>query len=209
MPLNTIYQVRHRQRWDAGGKFLESVYFFDHTAGAGNWADLAASFGTVYGAAVNDLQTNNVNNYSIDVINLGDLGDFGFLPQLGVGDYVAESLPPHSALNFTMKVNTRAVRKGSKRISGIPETVQNGGHIGDATYLGRMEDFRLILQTELVSAGDTWLPVVVKRVKTAVVGTVPLQYTYRLPETDAELVVGEIVVALTTSNISHQVSREV
>lgn len=209
MPLSSIYQVRARQTWQSGGKPLENVFFFEHTAGTGLAADLATSFGTAHGAAINAMQVNIVRNYSIDVINLGNLGDFDSLPWLGGGALGGEALPPHSAVSYTMKVNTRAVRKGSKRISGIPESAQAAGVIIDSGYYDLVEALRLVLKQELVSADDTWLPIIVKRVKEPVVGTVPLQYTYRLPATDAELVTGEVVTVLTTHNIGHQVSREV
>ena len=209
MPLNTLYQLRMKQEWGTGGKPLESVYFFDHTAGSGDWADLAAAFGASYVPAVNDLQATVVKNASLDVINLGEPTDFGFLPVVGAGTFVGEVLPPFNAISYTLKVNTRAVAKGSKRISGIPEAVQNFGVISDAGYLADMEVLRLILSQELVDGGNTWLPVIVKRIKESIVGTVPPQFTYRLPTTGDTLTLGEVVAVLTTANIKHQVSREV
>lgn len=209
MALDSIYMVRHKQTWGSGGKPQENVYFFNHTAGTGVAADLANDFGTVIAAAVNAIQSNVVKNVSISVINLGDLGDFAEPALGGTGSFSGEVLPPFAAVGYTMKVNTRAVRKGSKRYSGIPESVQNFGVISDAGYIALQETLRLALQDEIVSAGDTWLPVVVKRVKTAIPGTTPTQYTYSLPTTDLELVLGEVVVVLTSQNITHQVSREV
>jgi hypothetical protein len=119
-----------------------------------------------------------------------------------------ESLPSFAAIGYTLKLNTRAVRPGSKRIAGIPEIVTNRQTITDAAYIALMEAFRLKLQSPLVGAADTWQLVVVKRVKTPVVGTVPLQYDYRMPTTDADLVYGSVVAALTSTTISSQVSRK-
>ena len=209
MALNTIYMLRHIQSWLDGGKKMENVYFFDHTAGTGEAAALATSFGIVFLPVIRALQCQTVKDVSIDVINLGDLGDFTSVPVSGMGVYVGQVLPPHSALSFTTKLSTRAVRHGGHRISGIPESVNEAGKILDPTYVGQMEDYRDLLKTELVDATETWKPVVIKRVRTAVPGKTPTQYTYRLPETDGELVVGEIVNALLSLNISHQVSREV
>lgn len=208
MALNTIYQLRLIQEWGSGGKRMENVFFYDHTAGSGEAADLATAFGTAILPAIHELQNEIVKDYSIDVINLGDLSDFASVPTVGQGDYSGDALPPYAAVGYTLKVSTRAVRKGSKRFSGVPESVQVNGQVTNATYATSMEALRILLQTELVDASETWLPVVIKRVKTAVVGTVPLQYTYRLPTTDGELTIGEIVVALTSSILSHQVSRE-
>jgi len=209
MPLNTVYQVRMRQRWgSSSGKEMESVFFFDHTAGSGLADDLATAFGTAIGDNVNQLQTGIMKNYSIDVINLGDLGDFASLPWVGEGLISGDTLPPTVAVSYTLKVNTRAVRKGSKRFSGIPEAVVTQGVISDATYQGYIETLRIALMQEIVTGGDTWLPVVVKRIKEPVVGTVPLQYTYRLPTTGDTLTLGEVVVALTGDVAKHQVSRQ-
>jgi len=209
MPLNTVYQVRFKQTWGSGGKPLENVFFFERTAGTGVASDLATDFGTAIAPAINAIQNNVVKNISINVINLGDLGDFAEPAFVGTGVGTGETLPPFNAVGFTFKVNTRAVRHGGKRIAGVPESAQNNGIITDATYIANIETLRLAMQDELVSADNTWLPVVVKRVKTAVTGTVPLQYTYRLPTTDLELVLGEVTAVLTTTNLTHQVSREV
>ena len=207
MPLNTLYQLRLKQTWDTGGKPMENVFFYLHTAGESPAGNLAQSFEETVLPKITNLQTTLVKNVSIDVINLGNPADFISWPISGTGEYAAEALPPHSALNFTMKLNTRAVRKGSKRISGIPETVQIDGKITLAGYITRIEEFRAILPLEVETVNDTWLPVVPKRVKIAVPNTQPVQYTYRLPQADAELVIGEVLTATTTLNISHQVSR--
>jgi len=209
MPLDTIYQVRARQTWGSGGKALENVFFFDHTAGTGNATDMATAFGDAFSTLINQIQAPIVKNYSIDVINLGDLGDFASVPWLGSGTQVGDALPPYAAIGFTLKVNTRAVRKGSKRISGVPESAQIDGKLTNEGYIAAVELLRLAMQQEVVTASDTYLPVVVKRIKEPVVGTVPLQYTYRLPTIGDTLVTGEVVVVLTTTSLSHQVSREV
>lgn len=209
MPLNKVYQVRARQHWGGSNKPFESVFFFEHTAGEGNWGDLAEVFGTTIGAKINDLQTTTVHNDSIDVINLGDPVDFGFALWAGLGAYDESALPPYAAIGFTFKLNTRAVRHGGKRISGIPESVADNGKIVDAAYRAKRELLRLVMQQELVDADNTWLPVVVKRIRTPVAGTVPQQYKYALPKSGDPLVLGEVVAVLTSDDLSHQVSREV
>lgn len=208
MPLNKIYQVRFLQTYQTGGKASENVFFYDHTAGSGSSAALGAAFGSVVVPLINAIQTQVMKNVGINVINLGDLSDFAPLATAGLGAISGATLPPHAAVTYTTKVNTRAVRKGGKRIGGVPESAQTNGVIDDDGYFANVELLRIQLFAELTSLDDTWLPVVIKRVKTLITGTVPPQYTYRLPTTDAELVVGQITVALTTRNVGHQVSRE-
>lgn len=208
--LNTIYQLKFKQGWGGtGGKPQENVFFFKHTAGVGVAADLATDFADAFVPAINAIQCGSNVNIGLDVINMGDLGDFASPVITGSGAYAVQPLPPYAAVGYTLKVNTRAVRKGSKRFSGVPETTTEGGIITDADYRAKVNTLRILLMQELVSADNTWLPIVLKRVKEPVAGTTPTKYTYRLPQTDAETVVGEIVVALTTDILSHQVSREV
>lgn len=209
MPLNTIYMLRTKQTYGTGGKSLESAFFYDHTAGDGNWEDLNDAFGTAIGASMNAIQSAQIKNVSIDTINMGDFTDFGFSVWAGAGAVAGEVLPPSDAYGFTFKLNTREVSSGGKRFCGVPEAYQNAGEIAGDIVTGGIETLRIALMQELVSADDTWLPVVIKRVKEPITGTVPLQYTYRLPTTDGELVVGEVVVALTTNRVKHQVSRAV
>lgn len=145
---------------------------------------------------------------TVEAHSLGDLSDFDEQTWGDTGLNVITPLPLHSALNFTLKLDTRAVKPGSKRIACIPEAATAFNLVTDATYLGDVEDFRLFLkQTLQESSSDAWRPVVVKRVKEAVPGTTPTRYTYRLPETDEELVFGHVREVLFNSRISHQVSR--
>jgi hypothetical protein len=184
------------------------VFFYEHTAGAGKAIDLAQDFEAAIVNGINAIQCGVVKNRTLDILNMGDPTDFVYYPITGQGDIVGQALPPQSAVSYTLKLNTRAVRKGGHRISGIPEAVQDSGVISDPTYITAIEALRDLFVGELVNVSDTWLPVVLKRVKEPVVGTVPLQYTYRLPSTDAELVVGEIVTGLVNTDVGNQVSRK-
>lgn len=208
MPLSTIYQARIMQTWGEGGRSLESVFFFDHTAGSGTALTLAELLEDGCLSLMNDLQTQFVKNKSIEVINLGELSDFISYPLTGEGGWAGDSLPPYAAVGYTMKLNTRAVRHGGKRFSGVPESAQDDGKVTDPSYQTAMEAMRLFLSQEVVGASDTFLPVVVKRVRTAVPDTVPTRYTYRLPRAGDTLVLGEVVSVLTSNSLSHQVSRK-
>lgn len=208
MPLNTTYQLRLIQTYGVAGKTMENVFFYNHTAGLGVAIDLAQVFENVMLPLINTMQTATIQNSLIKVINLGDLGDFIDYPLTGGGNVSDDTMPPYVAVGYSLKVNTRAVRQGSKRIGGIPEGVVSYGVIDNAPYIVKVNTLKTALQEELSDVSDTYLPIVIKRVKEPVVGTVPLQYTYRLPINDTEFVFGEIVTALTSLNVTHQVSRE-
>ncbi len=206
MALNTIYQVIHRQIF--GTTILtENVYFYNHISGTGDATALASDFVTTAVALVNNMQSANIRNQSVDVINLGDTGDFESLPVIGGGAAVLEPMPAFNAISFTVKSDDRAVRHGGKRIVGLPEASAVVDEITSAPILAAMEAYRLFLMNDFVGAGDTWKPIIIKRVRTAVAGTVPLKYTYRLPATDAELVSAGILLALANVFVKHQTSR--
>jgi hypothetical protein len=200
-----IYQVIHKQLFNSKIK-CENVYFYNHIAGTGNAANLATDFLAVIDL-VNAMQSANVVNTGTDVINLGDTSDFQSDITTGAGINVAESMPALNAISFTVKPDNRAVRHGGKRITGIPEASAVIDEITSAPILAAMEAYRVQLQANLVGAGDTWQPIIVKRVRTAVAGTVPLRYTYRLPATDSELVFAGVLVASSNVFLSSQVSR--
>lgn len=207
MPLNKIYQVRDIQELD--GKTIENVYYFDHVDGSGDATTLAVGFESEYLPFVLACQVAYVQHVGISVINLGDLADFQDLPLLSNGTYSGDDhLPTFNAIGYSFKLDTRAVRGGSKRIAGIAEPATTKDVVTAAPLLAAMESLRTAMFADMVLGADTFRPVVPKRVKESVVGTVPLQYTYRLPRTDGELVVANVRNCLTSPRITSQVSRK-
>lgn len=207
MTLASTYIVRHIQHYAA--QVIENVYFFNHTSGDGLSTDLALDFEGEWLPLILALQFSGLITDGLSVYNMADLGDFANLPLVSNGTAGSgDPLPSFNAVGYTFKLNTRAVRPGSKRIAGTPEGVTTGNNVVDAGYLAAMEALRLAFQSNLVGASDTWTPIVVKRVKTPVVGTVPLQYQYRLPETEGDFVAGTVVAALTSPALTSQVSRK-
>lgn len=206
--LNTIYQLRHFQQLD--GQDIENIYFYRHAAGTGVATDLALDFEANVLPLVRALQVSQVTDVGIQAYNLGDLGDFVNLPVVGGGTYGSVPYKPSFvAVGFSMKVNTRAVRQGSKRISGVPTEVANGDTITSSGYIAAMEALRLQLGTNLTGGGDTFTPIVVKRVKTLVAGTTPPKYKYNLPVPPAtDATVGDVVAVLTSNDLTSQVSRK-
>lgn len=206
MALADVYQLVLTQTF--AGKELNNVFFFNRSDGAGGAGVLCAAFDSDYLPVINAMQSTGILNQQIFAFSLGNLSDFSTLPISGTGDLSGQALPPQDAISFSFKLNTRAIRPGGKRIAGIPESAQSGGQIEDAGYLDAIEDVRILLGTDLVGGGTTYQPVVVKRVKTAIPGTTPTEYTYRLPEDDDDLVLGGIVAVLTSDLVKSQVSRK-
>lgn len=205
--LDTLYQLAVRQR--LGGQEIQNVFFYNHIAGDGLATDLALAFEEDVLDYMRGLQVHALEIYGITAYNLGDLGDFVTLPLADTGNYGdVDYLPSYVAVGYTYKLNTRAVKSGSKRIAGVPEEVTAGNNITDADYITGMEALRTHLLANVVSGADTWQPVVVKRVKTAIAGTTPTQYRYSLPVPPAEATIGNVVAVLTSTTLTSQVSRK-
>lgn len=207
MALNTFYQVRDIQELD--GKTIENVYYFNHVDGDGDATTLAVGFEAEFLPFVLAVQVAYVQHVGISVINLGDLADFQDLPLLSNGTYSGDDhLPTFNAIGYTYKLDTRAVRGGSKRITGIAEPATTKDVITAASLLAAMESLRTAMFADMVLSADTFRPVVIGRVREEVVGTVPQQYKYRLPRTDGELVWANVRNCLTSPTITSQVSRK-
>jgi hypothetical protein len=207
MALSSIYQLISKHNID--GQDLENVFFYNHASGSGDAVNLAGDWVVNILPLILALQVHAIQYSEIDVINMGTPADFEYLPDTSTGAYGAVSnLPSFNAIGFTMKLDTRAVAKGSKRISGVPAEVCTREEVTSSGYLTNMEALRLALGTNIAGSADTWQPVVLKRVKTAVPGTTPVQYTYRLPRTDLELVYGGVREVLTSPIITSQTSRK-
>lgn len=207
MALDTLYQLTFKQLYQ--NQLIENVFFYDHIAGDGVAQDLANDWISVVMPLIQALEVNSMSIFETAVINLGDLADFWTEAQTVTGLYGAtDPLPSFNALGYTLKLDTRAVAKGSKRICGVPEEVTTKNAVTSSGYLASMELLRLQLQANIVVSPNTWQPVVIKRVKTAVTGTVPLRYTYRLPTIGETPVVGHVVTALTSPFLTSQVSRK-
>lgn len=207
MALSDIYQLTLNQT--LFGRNLQNVFFYERQDPAGSAAALAAAWIEFTMPFYMDLQSASVQNTSVDVINLGDLTDFVSVPDDTVGGYGAvDTMPAFNAVGFSLRLDTRAVRPGSKRFSGVPETVVLNGVLTEPTYLGFVEAARQTLSNPAGTAGDEYNPIVVKRIKTAVAGTVPQKYKYRLPTTGDTLTYGTVVAALADREVTSQTSRK-
>ena len=174
-------------------------------------ANCAAAFVEDILPKINDLQNVAVTNSLIRVTELEDLVDFYESAVTGAGaNTSSEALPPHNVINFTLRLNTRAVRPGSKRFTGIPESAQAGGLINVASYITQLNTLRTALATPIVLASSplrVYTPVVIKRVRTEETVDDKVVVRYSMPTTDASVVYGDVVTALVNLRISHQTSK--
>jgi hypothetical protein len=187
---------------------LNNFFFTSVDAGAnaqGLWEAITATDNLL--DVINGIQNANIHNRNLRVINLGSLIDFYDVGLEGVGAVTAgEMLPPHDAVNFTLKLNTRAVKPGSKRFIGLTESMVANGVINDSGLITAIGALEIELSETQSNGSFDYNPVVVKRVGLPTPGTPP--YTsYRLPEDDSELVFGSVIAALVNLKVSHQVSR--
>jgi hypothetical protein len=209
MVLADIYEVTPVQVWSGTGEQTMSRYYYRKGGTGISAAALAAQFileGNP-GYQMLQLQTDNMQGKSIRVINLGDFGDFIELAWTADGiDVEANTLPVVVAVGYSLRLDTREIRPGSKRISGIPDGQDTDGVLTNAPYLVFVEDMRQALLATIEDGGWSADPVVIKRVLRAPDETHP-KSRYTLPETDGELVVGNVVNVLTSPILTHQISR--
>ncbi len=207
MPVSDIYSLTVKQR--LFGKPVENVFFYEKLDPEGTAEDLRAGWQTLMSVAMVTLQASAVSWVSIDTTNLGDLSDFEKHPvtQSGLAGS-SDCMPAFNAVGYTLNPATRAVRPGSKRIAGVLEAVATNGVFTEPTFVDNMEDFRILLDDNVVGALSEYQPVIVKRIKTAVPDTVPQQYTYRLPETGDTLVLGLVKSATSNIRVTSQTSRK-
>lgn len=207
MALSDIYQLTLKQT--LFGRIIQNVFFYQRTAPEGTAAVLVDSWIEFILPNILDVQSASVQNVSVSAINLGDLGDFVDVPNDEVGNYgEVDTLPAFNAVGFSLRLDTRAVRPGSKRFAGVPEEASLNGVLVLPGYLAVVESLRQTLLEPAGVVGDTYIPIVVKRIKEEVVGTVPTKYNYRLPTTGDPLVVGTVVNVLTNRNVTSQTSRK-
>lgn len=206
MALSDYYKLRFMQQYE--GEPFENVFTFQKTGSATNAQQLATEFNTTMIPLWREIQTNSVAYTGIDVVNLGDPSDFYFLDPDEVGIHASDTLPLFVAVNFTYKVNTRAVRPGTKRIGGLPEAAMVNGTLTGSQWITAAEDIRdQLLLGFPIGGAPGWLPVVIKRVKYVPDEDKPTQFAYRLPKAGDPLVVAGVVQVLVNTKASHQVSR--
>jgi hypothetical protein len=209
MPLADVYQLIDKQMY--GQQPVENVWFFERLDAGGSAADLIDAFVSGIFPQIRAIQGNGIYHAEITCQSLGDLSDFDTQVTNVYGTYGAvDVLPSFNAVGFTLKPATRAVRPGSKRFVGVPEEAVISGTIVFPAYLTALEALRIELDDNQVGTDSEYQPVIVKRVRYQPDPVEePDKWSYRLPETDAELVLGLVKQALLNPETTSQVSRKI
>lgn len=201
-----MYQVILHQLYEQ--KEMSNVFFYRPATGTGTAQEVLDGFVTDVLPAINGIQENDViTNRLIQVLHLFDLADFVEDTVSGGGVRAGGgSMPSFVAVNYTLRVNTRAVRAGKKRFSGVGESYVQKGIVTDATYIGHLQALKTELGSELVGASATYKPCVVKRI--FVEATPTAKAHYRLPEVVGELEYGDVTTVLVNLTCTTQNSRK-
>lgn len=200
-----VWQVIDVQRMNE--EEMLNVYFYKNDAGEGNAEDVANAFHEDVLFVLPTIQSVDIQHISLKVQALFALDDNFELATGDLGTIATEAFPSASAVNFTLRPLSRAVRPGSKRIAGIPENAGNHNVINNAGYITALENTRLVLEGSIeagVTPLATYEPAIVKRIPYTAPSGKP---AYRLPATGAEAFVFGVSGALVSLRMSHQVSR--
>jgi len=206
MALSDCYMLRDIQQ--LGNEQFMNVHFYQDLTFASTAEELVGAYIDGVIPKVLPIQTASIDHILVDAVNLADSSNFFEARILEEGSRTGETLPLFNAISFGLRLNSRALRPGSKRISGISETDQASGQLTGSTILGLVETLRLQFKSILlVGVIEVFQPIVVKRILYEVPDSSPVRTAYRLPENDGEFVFGNVIEVLTTINVRHQVSR--
>lgn len=206
MALSDVYMLRDFQV--VPGETLMNVFFYQDLLLASNAQVLVEAYIAGVIPKAQAIQNSNLIHTLVDAVNLADPSNFfeSRIEMSGFGS--GDMLPIFNATTFALRLNSRALRPGSKRIAGVSESDQSNGSFVGSTILTAIEAYRVQMKSVLMSGVLlTFQPIVVKRVPYDVPDTSPVRTAYRLPETEGEFVFGNVIECLTTGKVSHQTSR--
>lgn len=206
MALSDCYMLRDIQKF--GSELFMNVFFYQDLLLASIAQNVVESYVADVIPKVVAMQTTAIDHVKIDCVNLSDPANFFEDDTVHEGLRSGDTLPLFNAITFGLRLNSRALRPGSKRVGGISESDQSQGELTGSTILTAAEAYRVQMSTILLSGVlSTFQPIVIKRVLYDVPGSSPVRQAYRLPETDGEFVFGNVISALVSTHVSHQVSR--
>lgn len=211
--LGDIYELTDKQTFR--GQEVFNVYFYEVDE---TFVTTEATIAKVLGDNwIDQILPDIIGCHSAEVVhtqvsvrNLYDVAD-SYVTDISVAglDTGSDVLPNFSAYPFQLAGETTAVKKGAKRIAGVPETAQTNGVVTDTSVLTALANagdaMSRAVQVGLVIMSDVFFPVLVKRERDGVSGA----YTYKLPHTRGAGVTTRIVSALFNVLVSSQVSRKI
>lgn len=205
MALGDIYMLTDKYN----GSNLPSasnVYFYIGT-GDGLAPDLYEAFIDDVLPQIAAMQPADIEHIEIAVQSLFDPTDFTVQTISAPGTWPVEANAQFTAVSFGLRLPTRAIRPGSKRIGPVPEDAATSSAITDVDYLTAVNAVRGKLDDTIqpnANISRTFDPVVVKRVREVdLAGKV----TYRLPTDFGEAVWSNITAVTVDLFVSHQDSR--
>jgi len=210
--IGDIYQVKDFQVTAAGVNLL-NTYFYQGT-GDGIAGDMGQAFVDAILPLVLETQPTDITHFKLEVASLFDPTDFAVSNPAADGVWAVGALTPFTALNYTLFIPTRAIKKGSKRIGTVPEDASLDGVVNNATYIDAVNDIVFILSQTINPIADvskTFTPVVVQRVKEEIVQDPPLnpaRFSYRLPVSFGEAVFANVTSVTVDLNVTSQVTRK-
>lgn len=120
----------------------------------------------------------------------------------------ADRLPRHDTVGFVLNGALKSTRRGGKRVGILNESVVTNGVVSFGSTLGAIVALQvqmaLPITTFFIFTQNTFMPVIIKRVREGVEGA----YTYRLPDTRAEQVLNRIISVGVSYLMTTQNSRK-
>ena len=189
MALNDMYELRVKGRYAAVTNWL-NVYHVERRSAVFTAEDIAQAYVDWILPVSVALQSTLIGYDSVEVINLGDVGDFFTLDLSGFSGLVAgDTMPVFAAFGIRFNRTRRDIRHGFKRLIGVPEAYVTNGSVVGAGLTGLVDYGNSVVQPwEHIAAPGVEVCsfAVILRI-CAEVGPLGVCLKYRLPETDAEL----------------------
>lgn len=206
MALEDIYVLDMKQSFN--NEPIHNIFTFERL-GEGTAVELINAFQADIYPAISAVQCEQITTDFIKAYSLGNLGDLSEETVSDEGNIEgADMLPVFNAVNFSLKPTGRAVRPGSKRFAGIPESVVTDGQITDSAYIAGLNGIRTAFGLEIsVDETNFWRMVIVKRIKYLPEDNPPDKFAYRFPEEGDPLVYAPLRNVTLNLKVSHQTSR--
>jgi hypothetical protein len=216
MALNDVYEITDIQT--LRGQEVVNVYHYHQVLAfvplfPTTAMVLAAEWMTQVLPAIREIQAGELVHTFLRVKNLFNAADSYeeaiSLPGTWSLGADQDTMPTFNALAFQLNGDNAAVKDGSKRFAGLPETFANDGIVEGLASINYSNALSLALEKSvtvgLVIEDPVFTPVIVKRVRSGSPGN----YTYRLPENQLESVLSAVIVAVWNALITSQISRKI